>query len=502
MAVKVVTPTVLAAIDVGTNAARLKIARALPDGTFEPLHEERDPIRPGEGVFKHRVMRKEVADRLLSTLRRYAALCKRHGGRVRAVATSAIREARNQEEILRRVSRECGFELEVVSGREEARLICLGVLRGKPASQRSILIDVGGGSTEVASAKGETPSNLWSIALGAVRLSEIFDTTDALDAKNLKMIRAYALELVTESLPALVPGAPTAALGSSGSIRALVGFAASPGTGHATRKQITKAVKTLSAMTVDERRLHFDSARAEVILAGAIIVEAVVKRLHLDSVAAVPSGLRDGILVDLIRSGRGQAYDPSLGEAAAALGRRFGVDERHARQVAALSLELFDRLAPMHKLSASVRPLLEAAALLHDVGHAVNYQKHHRHTYYLIHQADIPGLADHQRHMLASVARYHRGSPPSAEHTAMVGFTPAEVQQVTKLATLLRVADCLDRSHHQPVKHVRARSEPGRVSLKVVSDRPVDLELWDAAREAALFKRVFHKRLDVTWVRR
>lgn len=499
---KTSAPSVLAAIDVGTNAARLKVARALPDGTLEPLHEERDPIRPGEGVFKSRVMRKEVADRLLSTLRRYGALAKRHGARVRAVATSAIREARNQDEILARVSRECGFELEVVSGREEARLICLGVLRGKAPSQRSILIDVGGGSTEVASAKGETPTNLWSIAIGAVRLAETFDTNGALDAKTLKMIRAYALELVTEALPAHVAGAPTAALGSSGSVRALVQYAAAPGTGHATRKQISRAVKDLAAMTIDERRSHFDPARAEVILAGAVIVEAVVKGLHLESITAVPSGLRDGVLVDMIRSGRGQVYDPSLGEAAMTLGKRFGVDERHARQVASLSLELFDRLAPLHKLPVSVRPLLEAAALLHDVGHAVNYQKHHRHTFYLIHQADIPGLSDHQRHMVASIARYHRGSPPSAEHTAMVGFSAIEVQQVTKLATLLRVADCLDRSHHQPVRHVRARTENGRVSLKVVAERPVDLELWDAAREADLFRKVFRKRLHLDWARR
>lgn len=492
----------LAAIDVGTNAVRLKIARILSDGAIEPLHEERDPIRPGEGVFKSRVMRKEVADRLLSTLRRYAALSKRHGARVRAVATSAIREARNRDEILRRVHRECGFELDVVSGREEARLICLGVLRGKAPSQRSILIDVGGGSTEVASAKGETPTNLWSIALGAVRLSETFDTSKPLDAKGLKMIRAYASELVSESLPSHVIGMPQAALGSSGSIRALVGYAATPGTGHATRKQIVRAVKELALMTMEERRAHFEPGRAEVILAGAVIVEAVMKGLHLESVAAVPSGLRDGILVDLIRSGRGQAYDPSLPDAALSLGRRFGLDERHARQVAGLSLELFDQLADLHKLPASLRPLLEAAALLHDVGHAVNYQKHHRHTFYLIDQADIPGLADHQRHMVASIARYHRGSPPAPTHNAMAGFSTDEVQQVTKLATLLRVADCLDRSHHQPVKHVRARMATVQVALKVVSDRPVDLELWDASREAELFRRVFRKRLELVWARR
>jgi len=151
---------VLAAIDVGTNAVRLKLARPLPDGSLESLHEERDPVRPGEGVFKTRIISREVGDRVLSTLRRYAALCRRYRARVRAVATSAVREAHNRDEILARVRREAGLELEVVSGREEARLTCLGVLRGKPEHTSSLVIDIGGGSTEIASARGERPMAL------------------------------------------------------------------------------------------------------------------------------------------------------------------------------------------------------------------------------------------------------------------------------------------------------------------------------------------------------
>lgn len=492
----------LGAIDVGTNAARLKIVRVGADGAFEPVHEERDAIRPGEGVFKSRVMRKAVADRLLATLRRFGALCKKHGAVMRAVATSAVREARNRDEVLARVRSECGFSLEVVSGREEARLICLGVLRGSRPQQRSLIIDVGGGSTEVASAKGETPLELWSIALGAVRLSELFDTRAALDSKQLKLMRTYAAELVAESLPAQIAGAPMEALGSSGSIRAVVNYAAAPGTAFATKKQVSRAVKQLAAMSLGDRGSHFEPHRAEVILAGAVIVEAVMNGLHLESIAAVSSGLRDGILVDMLRSRRGGRADHSLVQAATDLGARFGVNAKHARQVAVLAMGLFDDLQGLHHLPVELRPLLEAAALLHDVGHAVNYQRHHRHTYYLIDQADIPGLADHQRRMVAAIARYHRGSAPLATHAAMAGLSRTEVMQVTKLSTLLRVADCLDRSHHQPVKRVRCRNVGTKVSLRVVSERPVDLELWDAHHEAALFRHVFRKGLELTWVKR
>ncbi len=154
---------ILAAIDVGTNAVRLELARVLPDGALETLHQERDPVRPGEGLFKTGVIKREVADRLMSTLRRYAALCRRYGARVRAVATSAMREARNRDELVRRARREAQLNLEVVSGREEARLICLGVLHGKPPLKRSLLIDIGGGSTEIVYAFGEHPRELWSL---------------------------------------------------------------------------------------------------------------------------------------------------------------------------------------------------------------------------------------------------------------------------------------------------------------------------------------------------
>ena len=160
---------VLAAIDVGTNAVRLELARPDADGALETLHQERDPIRPGEGVFTTGRMPEETADRLLSTLRRYAALCRRHKARVRAVATSAMRDARNSQEIVQRVREEAGLNLEVVSGKEEARLICLGVLHRKPEHVRSLVVDIDGGSTEVALATGERPDDLWSLSCATAR---------------------------------------------------------------------------------------------------------------------------------------------------------------------------------------------------------------------------------------------------------------------------------------------------------------------------------------------
>src|SRR5512135_2084660 len=175
---------ILAVIDVGTNAVRLELARPLPDGSFDLVHSERDPVRPGEGVFKTGRIPREVEQRLLSTLRRYAALARRHRAVVRAVATSAVREAKNGPEVVARVRAATGLDLEVISGKEEARLIALGVLRGQPPRARNLVVDVGAGSTEIAVAVGEHPTVLHSVAIGSVRLTETFGSMGKVPRKR------------------------------------------------------------------------------------------------------------------------------------------------------------------------------------------------------------------------------------------------------------------------------------------------------------------------------
>ncbi len=480
------------AIDVGTNAVRLEIARALPDGSLETLHQERDPIRPGEGVFLTGRMAPEVEDRLVGTIRRYAALCRRYRARVRAVATSAVREAKNGRDVVEHVRAASGLALEVVSGREEARLICLGVLRGRPARARSVVLDIGGGSTEVATAVGEEPRSLWSVPLGAVRLTQIFGTGARVPPARLAALRAFAAEAFREAIPAF-PVESRTALGSSGTIEAVVGFAAEQKR-RASRGEIARALDELATMTVSERRRHFDPRRAEIVIAGAAVLEAAMRHLGLASVAAVGTGLRNGVLLELARRGERPANGTSA-EAIVGLGRRFEFDEPHARQVARIALELHDRLARLHRLPPLARRILEAAALLHDVGHAVSVHAHHKHTYYLVANADLPGFSDRERELVALVARYHRRSAPSRGRRDLEALTASELRLVRKLVAILRVADALDRSHQQPVRGVRVSARGRAIALGIASRGPIALELWDAAREAPLFQRVFSRRL-------
>jgi len=487
--------TCIAAIDVGSNAVRLEIVRGYPDGSMELVHQERDPVRPGEGSFQTGTIPEKVVARLLLVLRRYALLCKRHRARVRAVGTSALREAKNREEIIARIKKETGLVLEAVSGKEEARLMCLGILSGSPSGARSLCLDIGGGSTEIAGSEGEVPTQLWSVAIGTVRLTEIFKGHGEITEKQLNLMRGFAHEAIGDNLPAGIPGFPRTAFGSSGSIRAIVAFATANHSSTASARELSRVVDKLAALGVAGRQKQFEPRRADVIVAGAIILEALVARLKLQSVTAVDRGLRDGVLVDLLRRKFENEGSPSVLETACTLGRRFHFDEPHARQVTRMALALFDGLAPIHRLSHLARTYLEAAAALHDIGHSVSYAKHHRHSEYLIRNGDIPGLADQERDVVARVARFHRRSAPDLNHPGMAGLAVGDARMVRKLATILRVADALDRSHAQPITTARVMRQGPAVYLRLGTERPADLELWDVEREAALFKTVFGLRL-------
>ena len=300
------TPT-LAAIDVGTNSVRMKLARPRPDGSLDVVCEQRDPVRPGEGVFGTGNIAPAAVDRLLTVLARYATICRAHGAEVRAVATSALREAHNRDAVLARARDELGLALEILSGRDEARLICLGVLRDEAPQARSLVIDVGGGSTEVISARGARPVALWSVDLGSVRLTERVRKHRGAD--ELRALRRHARDIVATALPRDIAGPPDTALGSSGTIRAVVAFAGRAGTNRVTHRQLVAAVGAIATMTAAERRACFGAERADIIMAGAVGLEAVIERVGIGAIAAVTAGLSDGVLAEMV----GAAAKPAAG---------------------------------------------------------------------------------------------------------------------------------------------------------------------------------------------
>ena len=292
-----------AAIDVGTNAVRLKIACLAPNGTLRTLFEERDPVRSGQGVFRDGCIPATVIEQLAATLARYAARCGQQGAVVRAVATSAARQAGNGAELVAAVRRAAGLDLEIISGQEEARLVCLGALGGQPMNpgQRSLVIDVGAGSTELVLASGERLVNSCSLPLGSLRLAEETGL-ERIEMRRCSPGHATASEAVlTLTLGAGPPYTGTGqVLGTSGTLRALVRFAAA-GERRATAEQIEAAVARLVSMGEVGRKQNFESGRSDTILPGAIILQALNRALGLTAIEACKRGLRDGILLELLQ---------------------------------------------------------------------------------------------------------------------------------------------------------------------------------------------------------
>jgi exopolyphosphatase/guanosine-5'-triphosphate,3'-diphosphate pyrophosphatase len=296
----------LAAIDVGSNAVHLKLVRQDRSGRLVPVLKRRAVIRPGEGAFQTGRINKAALGRLVDTLEDWGELCRARGARVRSIATSAIRDAANQGKVVERVRRRAGLHLEVISGEEEARLMCLGALAGMPADVRSLCIDIGGGSTEVAVAEGEVPVGRWSLGIGALRMGEEFgEQTGSLRARIAAM-RARATRAVLilpglSSLSSLHGGPLRGALACSGTTRALVNFAAGDDASDATAGALSHLVEDLAALGRRPCERRFGPHRAELILPAAVILEALCHRLRLDWVRPTRRGIRDGMLIDLAR---------------------------------------------------------------------------------------------------------------------------------------------------------------------------------------------------------
>jgi exopolyphosphatase/guanosine-5'-triphosphate,3'-diphosphate pyrophosphatase len=288
---KSMASNVFAAIDVGSQAVRLKVARRAEGGRLERISRRRIALRSGDSVFASGRISDDAAQRMVTALRQCADECAEHGATVRAVATSSLRDAENRAEVLARIADEAGIALEIISGREEARLVCLGVLEGKEPHVTSLCVDLGGGSLEVALARGEHPVALHSVPAGALRLTR---EVGQAPAERLRE-RARA---ACQALPRLGRGV---AVGSSGTIRALVEFITAGTRRYVRRDEIAGAVNELAEMDLGVRGRWFEAHRAEVIAAGAALLEAALARLGVELLEASKRGLRDGVLVDLAR---------------------------------------------------------------------------------------------------------------------------------------------------------------------------------------------------------
>ncbi|MBL8231591.1 MAG: Ppx/GppA family phosphatase [Bryobacterales bacterium] len=499
-----------AAIDIGSNSVRLLIAEVDAQGHMKELAADRSVIRLGESVFRHGFLSATALDNLSTVLGRMSAAIREHDvDGLRAVATSAVRDTGNQQEFLDRVAGAIGSPVEIISGLEEARLIHLGVQARWPQSaQRTLLVDVGGGSAEIILSEGAAMREAFSKPLGAVRLKEVFLQNDPPLPIELQRLEEYITEKIAPALERIGTGRFDRAIGTSASAAALVcAIHRIPRARReqadrlkVTRPQVHRLYLDLARKDLAARRKHVGVGprRAEIIVPGVAVFHRVMEAFRVTSLHYLSAGVREGIVADLAgrRVGRERSMlDRDQRRVVEQMARRYGVSVPHARQVAAMAHRLFEILHPLHKLPPPAGRLLEAAAYLHDTGHYISDSAHHKHSAYIVANSGMPGFTAAERHLIAMLCRFHRKSMPAAKHEVFHEMTAEDRRTLLYLVPLLRLADSLDRSHSQRIEKVDCDWKSGDVMLRVTAGADANLDLWAAERVADVFRQVYDRDL-------
>jgi exopolyphosphatase/guanosine-5'-triphosphate,3'-diphosphate pyrophosphatase len=505
-----------AAVDIGSNSVRLKIAR-LTRGHLRPIHEDREVTRLGDGVFRSGFLTPESIAETVKVLRRFHRATQQVvTDPVRVVATSALRDARNSQAFLEWVRSATGWKVEIISGLEEARLIHLGLVSNlRIDNAPTLMMDLGGGSCELTlSSRGHIRDTV-SLPLGAVRLTNEFLPHDPPRKGELKRLQGFVAREVNRIAPRIAAARVKNVIATSGTADALAAVASHMRkNGNRLRMQVSRAemsriAKRLARLPVDERRKieGIGLRRAEIIVAGSIVYHELLDRCDLKGFRYSPLGLRDGLLAQMAaeqdRSTRsGKQIESERWESITRAVAHYHVDMKHALDVRDSAMLLFSALRPVHGLPPDFREWLSAAAMLYEVGDYVNRNGHHRHTYYIISNSEILGYTPQQRRIIAAIARYLGKSRPLAEEAAMKAIDPADREAVQKAILLLRLARSLNLGRSRAVEKVRVSHRAGEVKLTLVPRRRmgVDLELWAIEKDAVYFREVFGRELSTAAV--
>jgi exopolyphosphatase/guanosine-5'-triphosphate,3'-diphosphate pyrophosphatase len=517
-----------AALDVGSNALRLRVVEAeAPNAGIhqlpllprdqEPISGWREivslraPVRLGSEVFLSGKLTPTSIGQACTALREFRLAM--DGAKVdayRATATSAVREASNGSLLIERSRRETGIELEMIEGIEEARLVQLAVMRRLPlVEKRALLVDVGGGSTELTVLEKGLSAYSISLPLGTVRLIETFlKGSGAMSLEQAHLVGEMVDRALVEARTNL-KGPFDVVVGTGGNIDTLAelcpGQLPIPAAGCAAIDvaAMSDLFQKLGSLTANERRERHNLRpdRADTIIPACAILKRIATMAKAEVIVAPGVGLKDGILEELVDK-HFHVWDSareaqSVIDACLRLGRRYDFDEAHGTRVAGFAGALFDDMQKVHAFGDRERLLLRAAAILHDIGDFVRYDGHHKHSYYLIQHSDIMGLAPDERAVVANIARYHRKSPPDPSHPNFRDLDKEARGKVRALAAILRIADALDREHRGKVEAVRGVVErsKGRLFLFLQGEGERELEEWTVRAKSELLRDVFD--LDV-----
>lgn len=502
-----VTTVRVAAIDIGSNSIHMVVAQVERDGRFHILDRVKEMVRLGERTLNTGRLSRNAIEAGVRTLSAFRTLAERQGAsRIKAVATSAVRESSNGGDFIREVERRVGLRVKVIPGREEARLIYLGVhhaidLSGKP----TLIVDVGGGSTELILVEDGAAVVLESVKIGVARLSERFLQGDPPNRRELAEIESHMRDRLDPILDQFSAHRVKRVVGCSGTMLNLISIAGhlrgDPPNGHLNNFAVSTAEIERAArlITRSDRaaRLQIrglDAKRVDLITAGACLVVHILRRIRAKQLVACTYALREGVLLDFMaRHKKGieetERFATPRRRSVARLARHLGETSEHGTRVARLALLLFDHLQGELELNEPAREWLEFAALLHDVGHHIDHKNHHRHSYYLITNGELLGFRRDELEIIAQTARYHRKSPPKDSDPEQRLLPRSSRETVRKLTALLRVADALDRSHYGVVRDLEFRRQNGTLTVGLrTGGEDAAFEIWEADRRARMLE--------------
>jgi exopolyphosphatase/guanosine-5'-triphosphate,3'-diphosphate pyrophosphatase len=537
----------LAAIDVGTNSIRLIVVEAFADGTYRVIDDEKAITRLGRGFSQDGLLHEGPMESSVQAIARMKAIAEGYGvERLRCVGTCAVREASNGERFVALVREHAGVRIEAISAHEEARLAHASVAEAFDLSQTTAaVVDVGGGSTEIVLSSQGAVEEVFTLPLGAVRLTERYGECAANDDGAFERMRRKVRTML-KAAAERVPFSPQVMYGTGGTFTALASVCMQRGSARDGSEALPFSVRGYELRRADVRHTQdwlrgmplrargrapgLSPDRAEIIIPGLTIVESVMKRLGVNTLRVHDRGIRDGIILEMIReafgglvgAGAARAEGSGLGDGTSVGGsggrdRLKGVrhfahacryEEPHSKHVTGLALSIFDQLAAQTRPKdddtewrrADCREMLEAASLLHDIGYFINYARHHKHSYHLIVHADLPGFTRREVEIIANVARYHRRALPSAKkHRAFAVLPKGDRRLVRRLASILRLADGLDRNHTQGVTAARVSVQGGTAVIRVESTGDFGFDVWSAESKGELFQRAFGLGVRVEW---
>jgi len=503
-------PVNIAAIDAGSNAVRLSVARAYSALDIEPLHNERYSLRLGEGVFLRPHFSEEVFNKAAKAFKHFHEVMEEFGvTRYRAVATSATREARNRDAFVNAVKRRSGIRLEIIGALEESRLGREAVLAALgPEVPPRCIADLGGGSLEISILKDHGVEQSAQLPVGTVRLMSMLNLPGVIRPAQEEQVRRYVRALLDSKLSPRPNLGESVAVALGGNAETLGFIAPGPrenGLPTLDLPLLRARLPGILTRDVRERMKAFGVRRdrADVMGVAAITLITLGRYLNLRSFAIPGVGVREGLLQEIAREAFSRKEPHRYNEAMRQLlvgtrsfARRLGYDQQHAEHVRELSILLFDQLQPVHHLLPQSRVLLEAGALLHDTGHMVSHRGHHKHGEYFAMNGDITGLEGRDRAIVAALVRYHnRKSEPASHHLAYSSLNNADKRIARRLAAILRIAEALDHAHRQRVLNLHASFQRAAATLEVQAKSDATEDLRSANRSSELFEKEFHLRL-------